>query len=293
MARRPPPDVDVGIELATELVRRQAPELADRPLAPLSSGWDNVLFRLGPDLIVRLPHRAAPAALIAHEQEWLPRLAPVLEPVCLPLPVVVGSPDSDLGYPYGWSIVEFHDGADASQATFDQEQMAEELGSFYAALHQPAPADAPVNEFRSGPVRDRRPHFEQRLGTLGDRVDASALLAVFAAAERAPEHSEPCWVHGDLHPRNVIVDDGQLTAVIDWIDITQGDPAVDLAAAHMLVPDELPRVRACAAADDAAWARAAGWAVHFGVTYLAMSDDDPVMAGIGSALLEHLTALAK
>jgi aminoglycoside phosphotransferase (APT) family kinase protein len=52
----------------------------------------------------------------------------------------------------------------------------------------------------------------------------------------APTDVEPTWIHGDLHPRNILVDRGRLSAVIDWGDVTRGDPATDLAAIWMLFP---------------------------------------------------------
>ena len=44
----------------------------------------------------------------------------------------------------------------------------------------------------------------------------------------------PLWLHGDLHPSNMLTHDGRLSAVIDFGDITSGDPATDLALAWMM-----------------------------------------------------------
>ena len=48
---------------------------------------------------------------------------------------------------------------------------------------------------------------------------------------------DPVWLHGDLHTANVIVHDGEVTAVIDLGDLTAGDPAVDFAIGWMLFDD--------------------------------------------------------
>ena len=68
----PAAEVDIDVDLVRRLVASQFPELADRRVAPLASGWDNALFRLGDDLVVRLPRRQLGVPLIEHEQRWLP-----------------------------------------------------------------------------------------------------------------------------------------------------------------------------------------------------------------------------
>ncbi|MER7151067.1 phosphotransferase [Streptomyces lydicus] len=45
-------------------------------------------------------------------------------------------------------------------------------------------------------------------------------------------------LHGDLHPANILVDRGRIRAVIDFGDITSGDPATDLSVAWMLFTAE-------------------------------------------------------
>ena len=99
---KPPADIDIDEMLVRSLLRAQHPDLADLPLQPTDSGWDNAMFRLGEDLAVRLPRRLAATKLIEHEQEWLPQLAPLL-PIAVPAPVRVGRPAEN--YPARWSIV--------------------------------------------------------------------------------------------------------------------------------------------------------------------------------------------
>jgi aminoglycoside phosphotransferase (APT) family kinase protein len=69
----------------------------------------------------------------------------------------------------------------------------------------------------------------------------------------------------------VLTIEGTMTGVIDWGDMTSGDPAIDLACLWMLLPGKAARTQAQRAynvANDALWARARGWAVLFGVTLL-------------------------
>jgi aminoglycoside phosphotransferase (APT) family kinase protein len=94
------------------------------------------------------------------------------------------------------------------------------------------------------------------------------------------------WLHGDLHPANLLVAGGRLSAVIDFGDLTAGDPATDLAVAWMLFDaSERSLLRRLTGADDATWRRARGWAIHLSLAYLANSADHPVIAGVGRRTL--------
>jgi len=87
----------------------------------------------------------------------------------------------------------------------------------------------------------------------------------------APIDVGPTWLHGDFHARNVVVDEGRITGVIDWGDLTAGDRATDLAAVWMLFADPEARSRALSSSGSvtqATYMRAKGWAVGFGVTLL-------------------------
>ena len=116
--------------------------------------------------------------------------------------------------------------------------------------------------------------------------DPEAARQAFRLALAAPAANERVWLHGDLHTKNVIVDAGQIVAVIDWGDMGCGDRATDLAVAWMLVPDVVDTVAELSGADEAAWCRATGWAVSFAVLYELHSDDDPVMGSIGAKLMQ-------
>ena len=218
------------------------------------------------------------AELVAHEQRWLPQIAPRL-PLPIPAPVGIGRPG--LGYPWSWSVCPWLPG-DVAQRTPPSDLMdaATVLGAFLAALHRPAPIDAPHNPFRGVPLEDRVATMYQRVEQLGTDIDGRAVLASWEQlVATAPNAAPPVWLHGDLHPANVLVHRGRVTAVIDFGDITSGDRATDLSIAWMLFPpDSRARFRAAAGAvDDDTWARARGWALTLAVTYLAASADDAVI----------------
>ena len=98
------------------------------------------------------------------------------------------------------------------------------------------------------------------------------------------------WLHGDLHPANLIVRDGRLVAVVDFGDLTSGDPTTDLAVAWMAFsePHRTMFRDALGGTDEATWSRARGWALALAVAYLSGSADDPMIRSIGVRNLEEL-----
>ena len=227
--RMPAAEVEVSADLVRRLLAGQHPDLARLPVEFLANGWDNELYRVGDGLLARLPRRALGAEIIKNEQRWLPGLAPGL-PLPIPYPERTGVPAC--GYPYSWSVVPYLPGVPAAQASsFDPAAAAAAVGGFLGALHVPAPADAPANPFRGVPLADRAGSFAANLALLSgqagqDQVGRDAVLRGWDAALAAPGYDgPPVWLHGDLHPANVLVNDGQVSGVIDFGDITAGDPA--------------------------------------------------------------------
>jgi aminoglycoside phosphotransferase (APT) family kinase protein len=49
-------------------------------------------------------------------------------------------------------------------------------------------------------------------------------------------------MHGDLHPANLLINDGELTAVIDFGLLGVGDPACDLMVAWTYLSADARRV---------------------------------------------------
>ena len=286
------PRAEVTIDEARvrELLAAQHPDLVQETLSGAPSGWDNAIFRVGESLAIRLPRRELAAPLILNEQRWLPLVAPHL-PVKVPAPVRVGVPQA--GYPWNWSIVPWIDGETADIA-LPGDDAPETLAGFLEALHRPAPADAPRNPYRGMPLQQREPYFHERLAKLRGRSLAidGTIMKLWAEALAAPAGTNSTWIHGDLHPRNVLCKDGRIEGVIDWGDMAQGDRASDLAAIWMLLPTLEARrraVAACATASNAAWSRARGWAVLYAAIFLdAGLESDPGMTAIAERTLERL-----
>jgi aminoglycoside phosphotransferase (APT) family kinase protein len=288
----PAAEVSVSPELVRRLLAAQQPDLAHLPVRLVAHGWDNLMYRLGDELAVRLPRRAAAAGLIVNEQRWLPVIAPRL-PLPVPAPVRAGRPA--LGYPWPWSVVPFLPGQLAArEPPADPADAAASLGGFLAALHAPAPPDAPANPNRGIPLTERAAVVTDNLSVLGGLVDRGAVTRAWRAALAAPAWGgAPVWVHGDLHPANILVRRGRISGVIDFGDITAGDPATDLSAAWMLLPAGCHRAFRDAyhaaggpADSDGIWARARGWALALALACLANSADNPLIAAMGRRTLD-------
>ena len=287
MSTSPAAEIAVGETLVRSLLTEQHPDLAGLPLVELDAGWDNTLWRLGDDLLVRLPRRMVAAPLTVNEQRWLPLLAPRL-PLPIPSPVRVGRPNAD--YPWAWSVVPWLDGRPGDRTAISEaHDAAELLGRFLRALHHPAPADAPHNPWRGIALSRRVETFDDRIATLATELDAQATRRVWARALAADGWTgPPMWLHGDLHPGNTLVAGGTLAAVIDFGDLCAGDPATDVAAAWMVLPASsiATFTAAYGGIDTNLERRSLGWAILFGLMLLAIGlDDRPTYEPIGRSTL--------
>jgi aminoglycoside phosphotransferase (APT) family kinase protein len=284
----PAAEVEIDERLVRRLLREQHPDLADQTLSLVDVGWDNATYRLGEEHAVRLPRRRLAVALIENEQRWLPVLAESL-PFPVPVPTRIGRPGGD--YPWPWSIVRWLHGRTADVAPAAATQ-AEAFTGFLRALHRPAPPDVPHNEFRGVPLRQKATGVEERLNRLRQVRDIGPnVLQTWAEALAAPEATEFRWLHGDLHARNVLVDDGRICGIIDWGDITGGDVATDLASIWSLFDEPAARAACLSAygASPAELARARGWAVLFAAALLDTGlVDHPRHAAMGEAIFRRL-----
>ena len=285
-------------DLVRALLRDQHPDLADLEIREVDGGWDNQQWRLGDDLAVRLPRTARAAALLRTEQKWLPVLAKRL-PLSTPVPVRTGEPSTLLEHT--WTIARWVDGDPADRTPITRMESADALAEFLCALHHQAPENAPANPVRGIPLAGLQEQVDEMFEVIADHARADAARQVWHQALAAPTWQAPLlWLHGDLHPANVVVRDGDLAGVIDFGDMCAGDPATDLSAAWILLPAGAATrfFHAYAAADDATIARARGWAVMRALGLIAIGRNGrlgrpggkPTWEPAGHAALERVLA---
>lgn len=282
------PRAEIQIDLSTvhRLLSAQFPALTDLPLTLVDEGWDNVTFLLGTEYAVRLPRRELAVKLLLHEQLWLPVLADRL-PLEIPVPIYFGQPDTE--FPWPWSIVRWIPGTTADSHDFSTAEI-QLLVATLQSLHQPASSDAPENPFRGVPLHTRHPGVTERLMRQENRpeVDAPRLAVLWEELCSTPASTDRVWLHGDLHPRNVIIRDGTLVGVIDWGDLNGGDAATDLACAWLLLDTAGKRQEFFSLynADPAQIRRAQGWALHMGLTLL--DSNEPRHMPLGLTTLQRV-----
>jgi len=283
-------EVDTDASLVRRLLVAQFPQWADLPIELVpSAGTDNALYRLGDDMIVRLP-RIHWAAGVDKEHEWLPKLAPHL-PLATPVPLAKGNPGE--GYPWQWSVYRWLEGENASiERIVDLRQAATDLAHFIVALHQIESTGAPPAR-RGVPLARRDQPTREAIAALRGTLDADIVTAAWDAALAAPAwQGPPVWVHGDLLPGNLLVKQGRLSAVIDFAGLGVGDPACDLMIAWNLFTAETRGVfRAALAIDDATWARGCGWALSQALIFIPYYlDTNPLGVAIARRTIHEVLA---
>ena len=124
-------EVDVEAPLVRGLLETQFPQWADLPLEPvLPRGTDNALYRLGDEMVARLPRTERTSTRLKKERRWLPRIAPLL-PLAVPRPLAEGTPADD--YPFAWSVYRWLNGENATlDRIADEKQLALDLAEFGA-----------------------------------------------------------------------------------------------------------------------------------------------------------------
>ena len=278
-------EVDTNVSLVVRLLITQFPQWANLPIEPVhSAGTGNALYRLGDDMVVRLPRIPSAVEQVNKEQKWLPRLAPLL-PLNIPVPLAKGKPSE--GYPWHWSVYRWLEGEDATtEPIADPRQAATDLAQFITALQQieatSGPSPGRHNFYRGVPLAMRDQQTRAAIAALHDVLDADEVTTVWDAAIEAPAwNGAPVWLHGDLHSGNMLVQQGRLSAVIDFGGLGVGDPACDVMAAWLFLSAENRAVfRALLQVDDATWARGRGWALSFGLIALPYYQaTNPVLAG--------------
>ncbi|TWD82696.1 aminoglycoside phosphotransferase (APT) family kinase protein [Kribbella amoyensis] len=291
-----PKDGRAGIDadLVRRLIAQQFPQWAGLPVAPVPvEGWDNRTYRLGDELTARLPTHPAYVAAVDKEHRWLPFLAPSL-PVPIPEAVATGEPGE--GYPHPWAIRRWIDGDTAShERVTDLPEFARSVAEFILALQSCDATGGPIagahSFHRGAPPSFYHDETVAALAALKGRLDTDGAREVWEAALASSWDGPPTWFHGDIASGNLLVQDGRLSAVIDFGTSGVGDPACDLVIAYTFFDGESRAVfRDTVGQDAGTWARARGWALWKALIVLAAGNDTEVNEQvIAEVLADHRT----
>lgn len=275
-------ETPVTLVQAASLVAAQFPQWAELPMTDArEAGTDNRLIRLGKDMVMRFPRTQGAAAQVMAEARWLPRIAPHL-PLQVPVPLAQGQPGH--GYPHSWQILRWIAGTNALTAPpSDDLAAARALAEVVSALRGiPVPADAPAMPV-GGRLHPRDAFTRQMIALIKDEADPSMVMRLWQEALAMPVwQGPPVLIHADLHPLNLLTQDGRIAAVIDWGAFCAGDPAHDLICGWtVLGPAGRAQFRSLLAVDDTTWAR--GRALAFSKAVMAAPyyrDSNPILHGM-------------
>ncbi|EGP56525.1 aminoglycoside phosphotransferase APH(3') [Agrobacterium tumefaciens] len=256
----------ISTQQARALIAGQFPQWAALDVRPVElSGWDNRSFRLGEDMLVRLPSAGRYVAQVEKEHRWLPVLASFL-PLPIPEPLALGKPGED--YPFCWSVYGWLEGEPLARhlGHIDLPTIAVDVAAFLKTLHGIDASDGPLagehNFHRGGSLAVYDGEARAAAAHLDDEIDRALAMEIWQLALSSRWQRPGVWVHGDIAEGNLLVKDGRLSAVIDFGSSGVGDPSSDLVLAWNVLDTESRAVfRRALDLDDATWQRGRGWAL--------------------------------
>ncbi len=271
-------EIRIDDDLVSKLVCAEFPQYAGLPLTRLhASGSSNVLYRLGKDLLVRVPRQPGSGGAIEKEKRWLPELRRHL-PVAVPEIVALGRPA--YGYPESWSIVGWLDGELPPArglkefSTAQSRGLAADLADVILALRgievPEAAATAPgLRWYRGWSLAEYDRHMRRTIQDCrsieGLDLDLDAVLDVWQRSILLPGADDvgpDRWYHSDLVAENLLLKDDRLSAVLDFGGLAVGDPTIDLHGAWELFDHQSREVfRTRLGVEDAPWLRGRAWAL--------------------------------
>lgn len=256
--------MNINVELVKHLILAQFPQWKHLKIQPVKNGGhDNRTFHLGESMAVRLPSEKAYEPQVQKEAKWLPVLEKSLT---LPItkPIAKGQPTAE--YPFVWSINKWLSGDTVNKNNINLLVFAEALASFLLELESIDASDGPIaglhNFYRGGDLRVYDAQTKGALDKLEGKINVEKCGLIWQQALSSKWKDGPVWVHGDIAPGNLLVQDGQLAGVIDFGILGTGDPSCDLAIAWTFFePDSRELFMKSMNLDKDTWDRAKGWAL--------------------------------
>lgn len=276
--------------LVRALLDEQCAEWASMPLQRIaSSGTDNALFRLGDDYVVRLPRIDWAVNSIDKEYEWVPKLATVLK-TPISEPIFKGQPNSS--YPWPWMITQWNEGLNpVFEQTNEYKLLAVDLANFINQLHMVKLEGGPKSR-RGVPLIQLDTDTRQAISELDGEINISQISDLWLQLSTTPSWcKELVWVHGDILPGNVLIQNNRLSAVIDFSDVGIGDPACDLVIAWSLLNEHSRNVfkRNLVNIDEDTWQRGRGWALSIALILLPYyKNTNPTLATLARRILQQV-----
>lgn len=272
-------ELNIDLFLVQKLVSTQFPKWKDLPLKPISSaGTDNALYRLGNDMIVRLPRIHWAASDVDKESLWLPKIAPFI-PFPISTPLEKGTASE--GYPWSWAIYKWIEGYNPIvNRIANPESLLNDLVVFLKAMHTIDLDNGPASN-RGVPLKEKDLETRKAIQELHGMIDTPSVLSLWEESLKIPSWSKkPVWVHGDLSPGNVLLKSDRLSGIIDFGSLGVGDPACDLIIAWNLLSANIrEQFKKQLQVDESTWLRGRAWALSIALIQLPYyKNTNPVLA---------------
>ncbi len=233
----------IGIEECKELIRHNFPQITIQTAQPITRGWDSFVLDVNGELIFRFPMRDDVIVYLGREMRLLPSLEPTLS---APIPHFAYIGQGDASYPYTFVGYRKLQGRPLEDESITQEQLAAlapALARFLSELHHFPVAQAVQAGVEEHTPETWRTRYQERYEDLQRRVfhlldeglrKQSVQLWENFLDDRTGFAFQPALIHGDLGCEHIFCDPGRgvLTGVIDWGDVTVGDPALDFVGLH-------------------------------------------------------------
>lgn len=227
----------------TALIQANFPHLALHQVQPITRGWDSFVLDVNDEFIFRFPMRDDVVAQLERERHVLPKLALTLS---TPIPQFEMLGQGNASYPYTFVGYRKLHGVPLEDETITQQQLftlAPALATFLHELHSFPLAQAVQAGVQEHTPEQWRARYQERYVDLQKRVFPlldGELCTKSARLWRdfldTPAHFafQPVLIHCDLGSEHILCDPerGVLTGIIDWGDMTIGDPALDFVGLH-------------------------------------------------------------
>lgn len=257
----------ITAELARKLIIQQFPEYGHLPVTPVEKqGHDNRTYRLGSHMLIRMPTAESYALKVPKEQEILPKLKPYLS-IDIPCPLKMGVPSGD--YPYPFSIYKWLEGQSINLLELDDralQQLAFDLAKFLKELQGIRWVDGLLpgqhNWWRGDHISVYDKEARDQIAQLVGVIDTQKAMDLWEQALQTKWNKPPLWIHGDFAVGNMLMQNGNLSAIIDFGGMACGDPACDLVIAWTFLKGKAREIFIREMTlDNDTWLRSKAWAL--------------------------------
>lgn len=234
---------EVNEEQARTLIGRQFPQLSSKQVKRLGYGWDNTVFLIGDEYVFRFPRRTIAIGSIRMEGKLLPKLEAYMT-IPYPKPFFYGEASDEYPAPFlGYTYVpgDFPIGLTEERRALSAEKLAKFLRRLHEFPVQTALKCGVQKDHRNlTDIASRKVKLEGFLTKMVEHLSSEesvVIQAYISSLQKERVETVNALLHGDLHFKNMLVNEnGIVSGIIDWGDLSVGHPACDLSVAYSFLP---------------------------------------------------------